>query len=97
MPVVVILDGERAVSADATISGDTVLLAADDFESATGWALRPEGLCHGDVCVPVRSHPEAVVDGRVDAARVADLVGRSVVVDPTAGVVAYGPSTVTVS
>jgi len=40
----------------------------------------------------VRSHPEVVVDGRVDAAAVAGLLQRTVVVDPVANVVAYGPS-----
>ena len=47
--------------------------------------------------MPVRSRPEVVVDGRIDAAAVADLLGRSVVVDATAGVVAYGLSAVAIA
>jgi hypothetical protein len=92
MPEATVLDGERTVVADAVIDGDTVLVAADDFEAATGWRLKPEGLCRGDVCVPVRAHPDVVVDGRIDAGKVAALLNRSVVVDARAGVVAYGPS-----
>jgi len=97
MPEIAILDGELTGSAAAVITGDTVLLDAAGFAAATGWQLEPEGLCRGDVCVPVRGHPDVVVDGRIDAARVADLMGRSVVVDAGAGVVAYGPSAVAVA
>jgi len=97
MPDVAILDGERTGHADAAIAGDAVLVDADDFEAATGWQLKPEGLCRGDVCVAVRGHPDVVVDGRIDAAQVAVLMGRSVVVDPRAGVIAYGPSAAAVA
>ena len=92
MVEIAILDGERTVPAEAVIVADAVLVDAGDFATATGWQLKPEGLCRGDVCVPVRSHPEVVVDGRVDAAAVAGLLQRTVVVDPVANVVAYGPS-----
>lgn len=97
MPEITILDGERTVSADASIAADTVLVDANDFQAATGWQLKPEGLCHGDVCVPVRSHPDVVIDGRIDANKAATLLRRSVVVDATAGVVAYGPSAVAIA
>jgi hypothetical protein len=97
VPEISILDGERTVQCVAVIDGDTVLVDADDFEVATGWRLKPEGLCRGDVCVPVRAHPEVVVDGRIDTAQVAALLSRSVVVDATAAVVAYGPSAVAVA
>ena len=97
MAEIAILDGERAARADAAIVADRVLVDAHDFEAATGWRLKPEGLCRGDVCVPVHSRPEVVVDGRIDAAAVADLLGRSVVVDAAAGVVAYGLSAVAIA
>ena len=92
MPDIAILDGERTTTAAAATAGGSLLVDANGFAAATGWQLKPEGLCHGEVCVPTRAHPDVVVDGRIDAAKVADLIGRSVVVDATAGVVAYGPS-----
>ena len=62
---------------------------ADDFETATGWASQPEGMCKGDVCVPI---PDAVgSDGRLDVRAVADRLGMALVADDAAGVWALGP------
>ena len=35
---------------------------AKAFETATGWQLKPEGACKGDVCIPLKSQPEDVVN-----------------------------------
>ena len=32
---------------------DELWLAVRDAETATGWTLKPEGFCKGDICVPV--------------------------------------------
>ena len=32
---------------------DRLDIDADSFAAATGWAIKPEGACKGDVCVPV--------------------------------------------
>jgi len=58
------------------------------FEEATGWHLRPEGACKGDVCVPLPD--EARV--RLDA--LADRLGAPLVHDADRGLYALGPSTV---
>ncbi|MDQ1466262.1 MAG: hypothetical protein QOH10_677, partial [Actinomycetota bacterium] len=41
------------------------------FEAGTGWAVRPEGACKGELCVPL---PPAArtADGRVDVTAVAE-------------------------
>jgi hypothetical protein len=62
------------------------------FEDATGWALKPEGACRAELCVPLPD--EVRVDGGVDAIVLADRLGMPVLRDDTHGVTALGPSTV---
>jgi hypothetical protein len=64
-------------------------ITVDAFEAATGWAAKPEGMCKGDVCMPV---PNAVgANGNLDLATVADRLGMALVADDAAGVWALGP------
>jgi hypothetical protein len=37
-------------------AGEDLWLTARNAEKATGWTLKPEGLCKADVCVPVPPH-----------------------------------------
>ena len=53
---------------EARIDGDRVLVDPASLEAATGWVLKPEGLCRGSVCVPVRDRDALVVDGAIDVA-----------------------------
>ena len=80
-----VLTSETSTEVTGSIEGDRVLLDAAALEAATGWELKPEGLCRGDVCVPLRDG----VDPR-DLAAVAALLRRPVAIDPDVGVVAIG-------
>jgi len=46
------------------------------FERGTGWALKPEGACRGDVCVPL---PAGSADGTLDIPAVAERLGMPLV------------------
>ena len=64
------------------------------YEAASGWHIRPEGACRGDVCVPL---PDDVrLDGgrrlRLDA--LAERIGAPLVQDDERGLYAIGPSIV---
>ena len=54
------------------------------FEDATGWELKPEGLCKADICVPMES-------GEFDVRAAADLLGMAIVHDEESGKWAIGP------
>jgi hypothetical protein len=65
-------------------------VSANDFARATGWTLKPEGLCKGEVCVPVRD-TSAMSDGTaIDVAEFARVTGRNMVIDASRNVVAIG-------
>ena len=51
--VTVLTDGHDAAEVDATVEQGELWLTAADLEAFTGWTLKPEGLCRGEVCVPV--------------------------------------------
>jgi hypothetical protein len=58
------------------------------FERGTGWALKPQGACKGDVCVPLRGldveHP--------DVSAMADLLQMGLASDDEHGLWALGPA-----
>lgn len=67
---------------------DGLWLSAADTERATGWVLKPEGMCCEDRCVPL---PPAMVDGgRVDVAGFWRRLGNPVVHDDAQQVWALG-------
>lgn len=43
----------------ARVVGDALWLAKADVHRATGWTLKPEGLCRDETCVPVPRGREA--------------------------------------
>ena len=65
------------------------LVSPEELRSRTGWAIKPEGACKGEVCVPLRG--EAVEDGRVDLQAFAERLGMPLVHDAEHGLWALGP------
>lgn len=65
------------------------LVAPEQLQRRTGWAIKPEGACKGDVCVPLRG--DVLRDGRVDLQAFAQLLGMPLVHDEEHGLWALGP------
>ena len=76
-----IIDDGKPATVPARVSGDTVRLSREALERATGWTLKPEGLCRGALCVPLR--PGAALESAegVDLAGVAAALGRPLALD----------------
>jgi len=69
---------------------DSLEIDRASFEAGTGWQLKPEGACKGDVCIPLNPAPGA----RVDVASVARQMGLPLVEDREQGLWALGPESI---
>jgi len=63
---------------------DDLSLDAEAFATGTGWTIKPEGACRGEVCVPLGGADT------IDA--VAQRLGMAVVAEPAQGLYAVGPA-----
>ena len=53
---ITILSEQGTVEAPAgRAEGEALWLGVAGLEAATGWSLKPEGLCRGPICVPLAS------------------------------------------
>jgi len=92
-----IVDGERVTEVDVRVDTDTVFLAAGEFTRATGWTLKPEGLCRDDACFPVRDRSAVVADDDTISLRgAADVLSRPLALeaDPPVAVLGEAPAAV---
>lgn len=69
-------------------------VSIDELEARTGWAVKPEGACLGDVCVPLPAEARRG-DGRIDADALADRLGMPLLTDEAHGLWSLGPATAT--
>src|SRR3954454_24856838 len=65
--------GVRIAAAEA--GGGAVRIEAGALPAATGWAVEPQGLCRGDVCVPLRGRDLVNEAGSVDLVTFAETAG----------------------
>ena len=74
---------EAAHEIDGVVRDGRVWVHQDTLLELIGWSARPEGLCHGDVCVPLAPDRRAeLIDGDcLDLGGVAQLLGRASVLD----------------
>jgi len=63
---------------------DTLDIDAATFQAGTGWEIKPEGACKGEVCVPLGG-------GDFDVRAAAERLGMAVVSDDATGRHAIGP------
>jgi hypothetical protein len=73
---------------------DELTVSANAFAERTGWEIKPEGACKGDVCVPLPDGARRS-DGRLDVSAVAERLGMPIVADDEHALWALGPETAT--
>jgi hypothetical protein len=69
---------------------DTLTIDQAAFEAGTGWQLKPQGACKGDVCIPLEPAPGPLID----VARIAADMGLPLVEEPAHGLWALGPESI---
>jgi len=84
--MVTIVDGSEVSRVDGDTTTTTVLLSPTALEQATGWDLKPEGLCRGEVCVPRRDGDGLLVDDKIDLAAFAAVMRRPLAYDADAAI-----------
>jgi peroxiredoxin len=73
------------------VGGTTTRLDARQLARATGWVLKPEGLCRGEICVPATGRAIDAGDGKVDVAEWAAALGCGLAADSDHDAVAIAP------
>lgn len=85
-----IFDDGRPLTLEGSLREGRVLLSPESVRETLGWEVKPEGLCRGEVCIPVRK-PESVVRGQgIDLEGLADAIGRPLAIDPAEAIAALG-------
>ena len=70
---------------------ETLTVGRADFEARTGWQLKPEGACKGDICIPLATQPGG---DTVDLQSMADQLNLPLVHDADQGLWALGPESI---
>jgi hypothetical protein len=68
-------------------------VSVDELASGTGWTVKPQGACRGEVCVPLPAEVTRA-DGRIAVDVLAPRLGMPLLHDDAHGVWALGPASV---
>jgi peroxiredoxin len=69
---------------------DSVTVEPERFEARTGWAIKPQGACKGDACVPLPADVRNP-DGTLNVQPLAERLSMPLIVDDASGLFAIGP------
>ena len=87
--LVVNREGETMAVEIASNFGEFAI-SLDDFARATGWQLKPQGLCIAEICVPVRDAKTLTNQTQIDLVEFARVTKQNIVVDQERKVAALG-------
>ena len=87
--LVVNREGETTAVEIASNFGEFAI-SLDDLARATGWQLKPQGLCIDEICVPVRDAKTLTNQTQIDLVEFARVTNQNIVVDQERKVAALG-------
>jgi hypothetical protein len=93
MPATLLYQGDPYLATSAVSDGGDLWLSQADLSAATGWELKPQGLCRGEQCVPIppaRKSEFLDAGERFNLAAFARYLGRPVVRDDLGDVWLFG-------
>jgi hypothetical protein len=70
----------------------SLTIPIEDFESGTGWTIKTQGACKGDVCIPLPA--SSTSNGSIDVALVADAMQLPIAHEPSKNLWAIGPEAI---
>ena len=59
MSAITVIYADRPSPVDASSESDSLWIEAADLARVSGWKLKPEGACKGDICIPIPPAREA--------------------------------------
>ncbi len=85
---------ENGRSHEIPATTDAILrLATEPVLEALGWTQKPEGLCQGDVCIPIAGRPDLITSQGIDLLGLGDVLGRPIAIDREESVASFGAET----
>lgn len=85
-----LIEDGRAHALPSELAGERVRIPAAALKSALGYELKPEGLCRGDACFPVRERAALVAGDALDLGELARVTGRPLALDVAERAAALG-------
>ena len=95
MALTIIYDERATVADQSQPDGDDLWVPAADLPAATGWELKPEGICRDELCIPVTGEQTGLLRGdgnaqQVNLAGFARYLDQPVAHDDTHGAWYFG-------
>lgn len=91
--MITVINEQRQTSLpDAQVTTDSLWLNPTEIEQSLGWTWKAEGMCRGEICVPLprRTESPLVQGDRLDAAAIWRYMGHPVVHDRSASTWVFG-------
>jgi hypothetical protein len=81
--MITVIHEHKTLDVDARIKDNDLWLSSKDIEQKLGWAMKPEGLCQDEQCIPYPSDSEGdcLENGYLNVSKFWDLMGKPILHD----------------